>query len=63
MFKTGDRVLFETFGNEQRGEIIGNRKVYKGVPMYKIKILSPPGQIGWLTTIKEEDLRYQNNSD
>lgn len=63
MFKKGDHVLFETFGSEQKGEIIGNRKVFKGVPMYKIKILSPAGQLGWLTTIKEEELRLKNNSD
>lgn len=63
MFKKGDKVLFETFGNQQKGEIIGGRKIYKGIPMYKVKILSPVKQMGWLTTIREDDLQHVNNSD
>ena len=56
MFKVSDVVTFDRFGEPQRGEIISSRKVFRGIAMYKIKILSPAKKIGWQTMLAENDL-------
>lgn len=56
MFKSGDIVTFDKFGNRQKGVLTDNGKECYGIMMYNVKILSPRGQFGWITTLGIGDI-------